>query len=74
MLSVNNKEIYFVHKVLLSRLNLKFGYPDYVNMTRNFSHFVIAKIGLHSINSFCRLYRTQTVFSKTNPMTFHTLP
>ena len=74
MLSMNNKKIYFAHKVSLSRLNSKFGYPDYVNMTRNVSHFVIAKIGPHCINSFCHLYRKQKVLSKTNHMTFHTLP
>ena len=28
MLSMNNKEIYFAHKVSLSRLNSKLGYPD----------------------------------------------
>ena len=74
MLSMNNKEIYFVHKVLLSRLNSKFGNPDYVNMTRNFSHSVIAKIGPHGIKVFAVYIANTKVFSKTNHMTFHTLP
>ena len=43
MLSMD-KDIYFVYKVLLSRLKSTIGYPDHVNMTRNFSHFAIAKI------------------------------
>ena len=47
MLSMDNKEIYFVHKVLLSPLKSTIGYPDHVNMTRNFSHFAIAKISPH---------------------------
>ena len=47
MLSMDNKEIYFVHKVLLSRLKSTIGYPDHVNMTRNFSQFAIAKISPH---------------------------
>ena len=74
MLSMNNQEIYFAHKVLLSRLNSKFGYPDYVNMTRNFSHFVIRKIGPHGIKVFAVYIANKEVFSKTNLMTFHTLP
>ena len=73
MLSINNKEIYFVHKVLLSRLNSKFGHPDYVDMTRNFSHFIIAKIGPHGI-IFDVYIANKKVFSKANHMTFHTLP
>ena len=74
MLSMNNKEIYVAHKVSLSRLNLKFGYPDYVNMTRNVSHFAIAKIGPHGIKVFAVYIANKKVFSKTNHMTFHTLP
>ena len=59
MLSMNNKEIYFAHKVSLSRLNSKFGYPDYVDMTRNVSYFAIAKIGPHGIKVFA-VYISQT--------------
>ena len=74
MLSMDNKEIYFVHKVLLSRLKLTIGYPDHVNMTRNFSHFAIAKISPHPWIFFCRFIANKKVFLKTNHMTFHTLP
>ena len=74
MLSMNNKEIYSAQKVSLSRLNSKFGYPDYVNMTRNVSHFAIAKISPHGIKVFAVYIANKKVFSKTNNRTFHSLP
>ena len=62
MLSVDNKEIYFVHKVLLSRLKSTIGYPDHVNMMRNFSHFAIAKISPHPEYFFAVLSSTKKYF------------
>ena len=66
MLSMNNQEIYFAHKELLSRLNSLpgIGYPDYVNMTRNFSHFVIAKIGPLGIKVFAVYGASKKCFQK----------
>ena len=62
MLSMDNKEIYFVHKVLSSRLKSTIGYPDHVNMTHNFSHFAIAKIGLTPEYFFVVLSQTKKYF------------
>ena len=63
MLSMNNKEVYFAHKVSLSRLNSKFGYPDYVNMTRKVSHFVIKSV-LTALKFLPFISQTKKYFQK----------
>ena len=59
---MDNKEIYFVHEVLLSRLKSTIGYLDHVNMTRNFSHFALRKSVLTPEYFFAVLSPTKKYF------------